>query len=132
MPEKDFAVGAVGGGQGVPAGAVYAGNVPAGSIISKKPCYLVALESLTKTGKTTTKFFLALDKPELLQGFIGVKGYFVDETEDTIATNFSSIMNDTPKEAILDMMFPSAKVLQIRNLFFNANKPKSVIGQERK
>lgn len=132
MPEKDFAVGAIGVSSGVPSGAIYAGNVPAGSVISKKPCYLVAIESIAKTGKLTTKFYFALEKPDLQLGFIQAKGFFVDGSEDVIVASFVELAENTPKESILDMYFPASRVLYMRNLVFNANKQKSSLSQERK
>ena len=42
----------------VPTGAVYAGGLPAGSAISKKPCYLLSIELKPKA----TYYFISLDK----------------------------------------------------------------------
>lgn len=105
MSEKDFMVGAVG--------------MPVMGQVSKKPCYLIALEDTN--GKTkSTKYFIALDKPDLLNGFVQAKGVYTDASEDLINKNFSDIVNNTSKESIFDIMFPWHRVSSIRNLIFKA------------
>jgi hypothetical protein len=130
MPgEKDFAIGAVGSGQqGVPSGAVYAGGQPAGSVISKKPCYLVTLDGVTKTGKTVVARFIAVDKPDFNNAaFAQVKGFYTDSSEEEIVVGFLDIIRETPKDQIMEVMFPTHKIHSIRSLVFSAEKPKSLI-----
>lgn len=129
MPsDKDLAIGAVGGTPGgvAPSGAVYAGGMPAGSAISKKPCYLVVIDGDTKN---SVKHFVAMEKPEFLPNFIQVKGFWTGEEEDSIVVNFSEMVANTDKANIVDMMFPASKIHYIRSLVFNAAKPKSVFGR---
>lgn len=130
MPQdKDVAVGAIGGlpsgvpSGAVPSGAVYAGGMPAGSAISKKPCYLVAMDGLTPD---TERYFIAMEKPEHMPNFIQVKGIWCEETDETIVGNFAEIVGGADKSTILDMMFPASKIHYIRSLVFNAAKPKTV------
>lgn len=114
MPsEKDFAVGAVG--------------VPTVGHLNKKPCYLVTLEETNSKGKIGLRYFISLDKPDLLTGFIGMKGLYCDESEDNISKNFGDIVANTPKESIVDIMFPWHKVQSIRSLVFNATKPSTLV-----
>jgi hypothetical protein len=130
MPgEKDFAVGAVGGGQqGVPSGAVYAGGLPQGSAISKKPCYLVTLDGVSKSGKSVVARFIAVDKPDFNNAaFAQVKGFYTDSTEEEVVVNFLDIIRDTPKDQIMEVMFPTHKIHSIRSLVFSAEKPKSLV-----
>lgn len=110
MTEKDFTIGVTG-----------APNV---GQISKKPCYLVVLLGGTKKGGNN---FISLDKPELLTDFIQVKGFFSDSSEDEISKKFVEIVANTPKENIVDMMFPSHRVFSIKSLVFNANKPSTLV-----
>ncbi len=111
MPEKDFAVGSVG--------------IPTVGTAPKKPCYLVAL--MYPAGKTkTVKYFIALDKPESLNGFITTKGFYSDESEEELVKGFADLVAATPKENILEMMFPWHSVQSIRSLVFNAHKPVSL------
>ena len=94
-------------------------SAPAPSL--KKPPYLI---SLSKSGaKAGTEKFISLDKPELLNGFIQVKGFFSDETEEHIVKGFVEIVSNTPKDKILEMMLPHHRVISIRSLVFNAVKP---------
>lgn len=96
-------------------------RVPIGSAISNKPSYLVSLEEIT--GKTkTTRYFITTDRPEHLNGFIQVKGIFVDSsiTEEEIIKNFTDILTSAKKELILEMMFPWHKICSIRSLVFKA------------
>lgn len=116
MPEKDFAVGTV--------------SIPQAGAISKKPSYLVTLEGVSSNKKMAR--FITLDKPELLTGFIQVKGVFSDLSEDEIIADFISILASTAKESFLDMMFPTQKVCSIRSLVFNANKLPTIVKDERK
>jgi hypothetical protein len=118
MADKDFAVNAV--GMVVQHGVIAAGGQP-GSQIMKKPTYLVLLEDLT--GKTkVTKKFIALAKPDLLNGFIEMKGFFSDLDESKILENPAEVILNSPKENHCEMMFPWHRVLSIRNLIFNAIK----------
>jgi hypothetical protein len=124
MVDRDLAIGAVGASQtGVPTGAVYAGGLTAGSTVSKKPCYLLTLEEV-RFGKTKliTRFIL-IDKPDILNGFVQVKGIYSDFSEDDIVKRFWDIIQTTPKEQQLEIMFPTHRVVSIRSLMFNAVKP---------
>ena len=96
--------------------------------ISKKPCYLVTLEDLDGKGKNKViRYFIAIDKPDLLTNFIQVKGIYSDCEEEEILKKFSEILANTPKENIMDIMFPSHRVCSIRSLVFNANKPATLV-----
>jgi hypothetical protein len=110
MSEKDFAISVTG-----------APNV---GHISKKPCYLISLDGSGKKGIT---YFISIDKPDLLNNFIQVKGIYSDFCEDEITKRFSEIILNTPKESIVDMMFPSHRIFSIKSLVFNANKPSTLI-----
>jgi hypothetical protein len=108
MPEKDFAIGTVG--------------APSVGTQRQKPCYLVVLSTASKK----TENFLALDKPDLLNGFIQVKGFFTDLSEEDAVKGFADLVASTPKETYLDIMFPWHRVQSIRSLVFNAVKPTSI------
>jgi hypothetical protein len=110
MSEKDFTVGFT--------------AAPAVGSISKKPCYLVTLEG-AKASKQIR--FITIDRPDLLTNFIQVKGVYSELSEEEILSQFADILSSTPKETIVDMMFPSHRVLSIRSLVFNANKPSTLI-----
>ena len=119
MGSKDLVVGAVGTNpsNSLPE-AVYAGNILAGSPVSKKPCYLVTLEDRSK--KITR--FITIDKPDFMEGFVAAKGFYTDLTEEIIIKKFGEIISSTSKEQQVDIMFPSSRVLSIRSLVFNAVK----------
>jgi hypothetical protein len=121
MPaDKDLAVGAVGSQlPGVPQGAIYAGGVPMGSTISKKPCYLISLDVTKSKGC----LFISMDKPEILNGFVQVKGFYTSETEDNIVAGFQEIVKSVPKEQIIETYLPWHRIHNMRSLVFNANKP---------
>ncbi len=130
MADKDFAVGAVGvdkNNQGVPSGAVYAGGLPAGSIISKKPHYLIMLDGgTTAKGKNSVQLFVAIDKPDLLQGFVQVKGFYCDASKDDIIANFTELSRTVAKEELVEVLLPSHRIHEIRSLVFSAHKPSSI------
>lgn len=87
----------------------------------KKPPYLVTLTPTTEKSKSLQKF-ISLDKPESLNGFIQVKGIYCDHSEEEIIKNFAEILASSPKELILEMLFPLHRIISIRSLVFNAVK----------
>lgn len=88
----------------------------------KKPVYLVVLAD--GSGKTAAiTHFVATDKPELTMNFISVKGFTSDAGEDEIIKGFVELISKTPKETIVEMMFPVHRIKYIRSLVFNAVKP---------
>jgi hypothetical protein len=96
-------------------------RLPTGGFIASKPSYLISIEEIVlKTKKIT--YFITLDKPELLNGFIQVKGMFADSalTEDEIVTKFSELLTSAKKELFLEMFFPWHKICSIRSLVFKA------------
>jgi hypothetical protein len=97
----------------------------------KKPPYLILLEKAS--GKTQIiEKFISLDKPEITTGFIQVKGIFCTKNEEDIIKGFYAIVSSSPKEAIVEMMFPHNRVISIRSLVFNAVKAitTTTIGKE--
>jgi hypothetical protein len=100
MSEKDFAIGV-------------AVTPPVGAL-SKKPAHLITLE-----GKPI-KRFISIDKPELLNGFIQVKGIYSEEDESEIVNKFPDLLTNSPKELILEVWFPLHKISSIRSLVFRA------------
>jgi hypothetical protein len=99
-------------------------NVPTVGATSRKPAYLVILESnaISQTKSKTLVRFISLDKPESINGFIQVKGIYSDSTEEEIISNYSEILTSLKRELICEMMFPWHKVCSIRSLVFNAVK----------
>lgn len=100
---------------------------------SKKPSYLITLEDTSSKKADRFQRFISLDKPELLNGFIQVKGIFSDKSEDEIIKTFVDILTNSSKELILEMMFPMHRICSIRNLVFNAVKTvtKAPIGENK-
>lgn len=113
MGEKDFAISVT--------------VAPQVGQANKKPCYLITLEDTSTKTKSAYRFFIAMDKPDLLTNFIQVKGIYSDLSEDEILKKFGEVLTNTPKESIVDMMFPSHKVHSIRSLVFNANKLSTLV-----
>lgn len=111
MAEKDFAISVT--------------AAPQVGAISKKPCYLLSLETPNKTKGAT--HFIAFDKPDLQSDFVQVKGVYSSDSEDEIVSGFMETVRSTPKEEIIEMMFPWHRILSIRSLVFNANKPSSLV-----
>lgn len=112
MSEKDFMVNSVG--------------IPSVSTISKKPCYLIVLSDSAGKGTTVSRF-IALDKPDLLNGFVQVKGIYVVAGDDVIVKTFTEIVASAPKDTIVDLMLPWHRIHSIRSLVFNANKPSTLM-----
>jgi len=106
MSEKDYAIAAT-------------ARVVSGSPILSKPAYLVTFEA---SGKTKSKFFIAIEKPEFQDAFIQVKGIFSEVSEEEIINSFGEILTQAGKESILEMYFPWHKIVSVRSLVFKANK----------
>lgn len=84
---------------------------------SIKPSYLIFLEDSNNRVKVIKKF-ITLDKPELLQGFVQVKGFFSDFPEEEIIKNFTDLLTSTQKDLILEVMIPWHKISYMRSLVF--------------
>ena len=116
MPPSDIAVGIT-------------GYSPLGAPVLKKPPFLIILEE-SGTGKARTQQrFISFDMPRAQDGFVQVKGIFCDQTEDDIVKNFADILTNSPKEFILEMMFPLHRIHSIRSLVFNAVKSSTMVGK---
>ena len=93
--------------------------IPAAEVIHSrvtiKPQHLI----FTSMGKGRDRF-LTLDQPEFLPGFIKVKGIFTKKNETEIEENFSSMLKDSPKKDIVEILIPADKILYMRNLIFAA------------
>lgn len=98
----------------------------------KKPPYLITLDDGLAGKVRLFQRFISLDKPESLNGFIQVKGIFCDKDEEEIIKSFSDILLGTPKESILEMMFPLHRIYHIRSLVFNAVKSLTSVSSEKK
>jgi hypothetical protein len=88
-------------------------GVQAQSTIAIKPTYLVYL-----IAKKMEKF-ISLDKPELLQGFIQMKGFFTTAGDDELK-DISLILSETKKENYVEILVPSHRVYLIKNLYYKA------------
>jgi hypothetical protein len=120
---------AVGANINTPEGAFAV--LPRGAAQLKKPPYLITL--IETSGKTqTVSRFVSLDKPELQNGFIQVRGIFCDKAEDVIVKSFQDILTTEPKESILEMMFPIHRIHSIRSLVYSAVKTLTPTKQEGK
>jgi len=85
--------------------------------VSKKPSYLILMEDSSSKSKNVKKF-ITLDKPELLQGFVQVKGFFSDAPEEEIIKNFVDLLTSTSKDLILEVLIPWHKISYMRSLVF--------------
>lgn len=94
------------------------GAFPAVPQTNKKPAYLVVLSPEGKS--TKSRMFIALHKPELLNGFIQVKGMFSSASETKIVKEYNELLTSANKENFVEVMFPWHKVLSIRSLVFKA------------
>jgi hypothetical protein len=112
MSEKDFGVSVTG--------------IPQVGQVSKKPRYLIVLSDQVGKGSLVSRF-ISIDKPDLLNGFIQVKGFFSDLSDEVISKTFVDLVESTPKESIVDMMFPWHRIHSIKSLVFNANKLSTLV-----
>lgn len=104
MVDKDLSVGVV--------------SIPQQGALSKKPSYLISLE----VKKGASQFFLTTDRPEMLQGFVSVRGLFLDpliEGSD-VRQNYTTLLNDATKESMVEIMFPWHKIVSMQSLVFRA------------
>lgn len=95
-------------------------RVPSGSPILNKPSYLITLDVGAKT--KAPKYFITTEQPDLLNGFVKVRGIFVDckVPEEQIITSFSALLTDAKKELFLELLLPWHKICSIRSLVFKA------------
>ena len=87
----------------------------------KKPPYLITLHDKTAKNNSFQRF-ISMDKPELMNGYIQVKGIRCEKEEEEIIKDFVSIITSSPKENVLELMLPNHRVFEIRSLVFNAVK----------
>ncbi len=103
-----------------PVGASISGAVFAGGTnnvqLSKKPAHLIYLDFKSKN----QRYFITLDRPDFIQGFVLVKGFFCDAPETVILETFTDLLTSVKKDLICEMMFPIHKIFFIRSLVFNA------------
>ena len=94
-------------------------RVPVGGITYSKPSYLITIED--SFGKTKiVKYFITLDKPDILDGFVQVKGIYSELAEEEIVEKFATILTSAKKELFLELMIPLHRISCIRNLVFKA------------
>jgi len=106
--------------------AIGTANLPTmGAPSLKRPMYLVTLTDGSGKNEATT-YFIATDRPTFELGFIAVRGIYCNQSEGEIIKEFNEILKDSPKDAVLEMMFPAHRVKSIRSLVFNAVKPTMV------
>lgn len=92
-------------------------GLPSVGSISKKPSYLIILEDFNGKNRIVKKF-ITIDKPEFLQGFIQVKGFFSELAEDEINKKFIELLTSTSKDLFYEMLFPWHKICSIKSLVF--------------
>lgn len=96
-------------------------GIPMVGAQQRKPAYLLKLIPTDKRKKE--ELFISLDKPTIFDGFVEVKGIFVDnKSEQDVIENYFSILTSTDKELISEMMFPWHRICSVRNLVFRAKK----------
>ncbi len=85
--------------------------------ISKKPSYLIYWDEPSQKNKQTKKF-ITLDKPELLEGFVQVKGFFTELPDEEIIKNLYELLTTTAKDLFLEVLVPWHKISYIRSLAY--------------
>ena len=96
-------------------------NVPNTTNIKRKPTYLLVLED-TSGKKGTQQRFICMDTPDTNTNFVLVKGFFSTLPEEEINKTYSEILTSVDKEHIMEMWFPTHRVVSIRSLTFSAKK----------
>ena len=113
---NDYTVSAVGNSGSELAGAYLAKSTT--PVFAKKyTAYLV-----TYKGNKSIEKFITLEKPELLNGFIGVKGFYSTLPEKEIIETYLTLLTNCKKELICEEMLPWHLVLKMRSLVFSAVK----------
>lgn len=79
-----------------------------------RTCYVISL-NLEKNKVTN---FITIDKPDFVTNFVSVKGFFCDQLISEIAEKYQDIIKETPKEKVVEIIFPSEKINFIRSLIF--------------
>lgn len=100
MSEKDLAVGVT--------------SLPPVGVLRQKPSYLITLDT------KPIKRFITTDKPEIQNGVAQAKGIYSEEGEDDIVQKYVDLLTNSPKELILEMVFPLQKITSIRSLVFKS------------
>lgn len=106
MSTSDIAIGPVG--------------IPMGAPLINKPSYLLTLEEGYGKAKHI-QYFVTIDKPELQNGFVQVKGMFMEDIlEKEIILKYAEILAHSPRTLILEIFFPWHRIHSIRSLIFKA------------
>lgn len=90
-------------------------KIPQVGQLSVKPSHLIILEKNKGIEK-----FITLDKPEFLDNWVHVKGFFSMSSEEEIILNYREMLTSAKAEVIVEMFFPLHRVNSIRSLVFKA------------
>lgn len=75
--------------------------------------YLISIDT-----NRDEKSFISIDKPEFLNGFIGVKGIFSLVSEEYISKEYYNILAASPKDNFVEVLIPINKINFIKNLIY--------------
>jgi hypothetical protein len=82
----------------------------------KKPPHLIELTE----GKTKINFF-SFDRPDFHNDYIQVRGCVISPSEvESLSKDLASFMNAIPKDSVVECLYPTHRVLSIKNLYFKA------------
>ena len=94
-------------------------NVPNGSRISPKPNYLIKFQDTVGKSKVIRNF-VTLDKPELLAGFVSVRGFFSELSEEELSGKITEVLTNIKKELLIEVMFAAHAIISMRSLVYKA------------
>jgi len=92
-------------------------SIPNTMNVKRKPTYLLKLENTYEITK-----FVCMDVPDTNVNFIIVRGFFSELPEDEIIKTFPDMLTNVAKDLIVEMWFPTHKVVSIKSLTFSAKK----------
>jgi len=82
--------------------------------------FLSQVEGSTKSSASKNTKFICTGKIEFINGFVQCKGFYVDQAEDKIISDFDDLISTVDKEKIVEIYFPNHRIISIRSLIYKA------------
>ena len=95
--------------------------------MTRKPVHLVCLKGDSKIG-SGLEYYLTQDRPELLNGFVNIKGFSVFQ-EDLNLKDYKDLVDQTSKDKYEEMLIPVYRIHYIKNLDFRGQKRVSGVAE---
>jgi hypothetical protein len=124
MPNKDFAVGAIGAFKETPSQNTGIPGIPNGPPAKIIPFSLVKLLPELGSKKKTYTLFVATEAIKFESNFVQIKGFFSEATEADILVGYRDMSAAMTVTDIVEMWVPWHSIYCIRSLVFRTSSKK--------